>query len=180
MVREFLSWEDMARIEVNAPDLPGILVDVGTTRLYPFGPTLAHVVGYVAPPNDSDVAEDPMLALPGIRVGRAGVEKFHDLALRGRAGAVQLEVNAVGRVIRELDRQEGTPGQEITLTIDTELQKIGARPARRRERQRRGDGLPATARCWRWPPTRRSTRACSTPASRRRNGSSGPTTAARR
>jgi penicillin-binding protein 2 len=122
MVREFLTWEDMARIEVNAPDLPGILVDVGTTRLYPYGANLAHVVGYVAPPNDSDVAEDGMLALPGIRVGRAGVEKYHDKALRGRAGAIQLEVNAVGRVIRELDRQEGTQGQEIALTIDTDLQ----------------------------------------------------------
>ena len=87
-VREFLSWEDMAAIEVNAPDLPGILVDVGTTRQYPFGPELAHVVGYVAPPNEADVAEDGMLALPGIRVGRAGMEKVHDQRLRGRAGAV--------------------------------------------------------------------------------------------
>ena len=122
-VREFLTWEEMAQIEVNAPDLPGILIDVGTTRLYPEGATLAHVVGYVAPPNDDDVAEDPMLALPGIRVGRSGVEKFHDLPLRGQAGAVKLEVNAVGRVIREMDRQEGTPGQDITLTIDSELQR---------------------------------------------------------
>jgi penicillin-binding protein 2 len=123
VVREFLTWEDMARIEVNAPDLPGILVDVGTTRLYPFGSTLAHIVGYVAPPNEEDVAEDAMLALPGLRIGRAGVEKFHDLALRGRAGTMQLEVNAVGRVIREMDRQEGNQGQDIGLTIDTELQK---------------------------------------------------------
>jgi penicillin-binding protein 2 len=122
-VREFLSWEDMARIEVNAPDLLGILVDVGTTRQYPFGPALAHVVGYVAPPAESDAADDPILALPGIRVGRAAMERVHDLALRGRAGAVQLEVNAVGRVIRELDRQEGTPGQDVVLTIDGELQK---------------------------------------------------------
>ncbi len=75
VVREFLTWEEMARIEVNAPDLPGILVDVGTTRMYPDGPALAHVVGYVAPPNEADVGEDPMLALPGIRVGRAGMEK---------------------------------------------------------------------------------------------------------
>jgi len=123
VLREFLSWEDMARIEVNAPDLPGVLVDVGTSRLYPFGSTMAHVVGYVAPPNEDDVAEDAMLALPGLRIGRAGVEKHHDLPLRGRAGAVQLEVNAVGRVIRELDRQEGMQGQDIGLTIDTELQK---------------------------------------------------------
>ncbi len=75
MVREFLTWDEMAAIEVNAPDLPGILVDVGTTRMYPFGDQLAHVVGYVAPPNEADVAEDPLLALPGIRVGRAGMEK---------------------------------------------------------------------------------------------------------
>jgi penicillin-binding protein 2 len=121
-LREFLTWEDMARIEVNAPDLPGVLVDVGTTRVYPFGPTLAHVVGYVAPPNEKDVADDPLLALPGIRVGRAGMERVDEDRLRGRAGAVQLEVNALGRVIRELDRQDGTPGQDVGLTIDADLQ----------------------------------------------------------
>jgi len=122
-LRNYLTWEDMALLQVNAPDLPGILVDVGTTRLYPFGPTLAHVIGYVAPPNDDDVAAEPMFALPGIRVGRAGIEKFHDATLRGKAGAVQLEVSALGRVIRELDRQEGDPGQDITTTIDTDLQE---------------------------------------------------------
>jgi penicillin-binding protein 2 len=123
LVREFLNWDDMAAIEVNAPDLPGILVDVGTTRVYPFGEQLAHVVGYVAPPTEADVADDPALALPGIRVGRAGLEKQYDLDLRGRAGAVQLEVNAVGRVIRELDRQDGVPGEEIGLALDTDLQQ---------------------------------------------------------
>jgi penicillin-binding protein 2 len=123
MVREFLTWEDMARIEVAAPDLPGILVDVGTTRQYPHGPTLAHVIGYVAPPAEADVAEDPLLSLPGIRVGRAGMERVHDRVLRGRAGAVQLEVNAVGRVIRELERREGTQGQDVTLTLDLDLQR---------------------------------------------------------
>ena len=123
MVREFLSWEDMARIGVNAPELPGILVDVGTTRIYPFGDQMSHIVGYVAPPNEADVAKDPLLALPGLRIGRAGVEKYHDLALRGRAGAVQLEVNALGRVIRELDRQEGMQGDDVGLTIDAGLQR---------------------------------------------------------
>ena len=123
VVRDFLDWEDMARIEVNAPDLPGILIDVGTTREYPFDSILAHVIGYVAPPNEEDVVEDPMLALPGLRIGRAGVEKYYDLTLRGRAGVAQLEVNSVGRVVRELDRQEGVQGQDIGLTIDSELQK---------------------------------------------------------
>ena len=70
----------MATIEVNAPDLPGIVVDAGTSRNYPFGSQLAHVVGYVAPPNEADVADDPLLGLPGMRIGRAGMEKFHDLA----------------------------------------------------------------------------------------------------
>ncbi len=122
IVREFLTWEDMARIEVNAPDLPGIFVDVGTTRIYPEGPALAHVVGYVAPPSEADMGDDPMLALPGIRIGRAGMERSHDITLRGKAGALQMEVNAVGRVIRELDRLEGTPGQDLGLTIDVGLQ----------------------------------------------------------
>ena len=69
IVREFLTWEEMAKIEVNAPELPGILVDVGFTRLYPQGPALAHVVGYVAPPNEQDMGDDPMMALPGFRIG---------------------------------------------------------------------------------------------------------------
>lgn len=123
MVREFLTWDEMARIEVNAPDLPGIVVDAGTTRMYPFGEQLAHLVGYVAPPTEADVADDPLLSLPGIRIGRAGLEKYHDMALRGHAGVVQLEVNALGRVIRELDREEGEQGDEVGLTIDAGLQQ---------------------------------------------------------
>ncbi len=122
MLQEFLTWEDMARIEVNAPELPGIYVDAGTTRVYPQASALAHVVGYVAPPNEADAAGDPMLSMPGMRIGRAGMEKAQDARLRGHAGAVQMEVNAVGRIIRELDRQEGTPGQDLGLTIDAGLQ----------------------------------------------------------
>ncbi|EHM00587.1 penicillin-binding protein 2 [Acetobacteraceae bacterium AT-5844] len=122
-VREFLTWEEMAKIEVNAPDLPGISIDVGTTRHYPWAEHLAHVVGYVAPPAEADMDGDPLLELPGIRVGRSGVERFHDKILRGNAGTVQFEVNAVGRVIRELDRREGARGQDVGISIDAELQK---------------------------------------------------------
>lgn len=123
VVRDFLTWEEMIRLEVNAPDLPGVLIDAGTTRVYPFGEDLAHVVGYVAPPSEADIGEDPLFELPGIRIGRAGMERAHDPALRGRAGALQLEVNAIGRVIRELDRREGQPGQDVRLTIDAGLQQ---------------------------------------------------------
>ena len=122
-VKDFLNWDQMAKIEVNAPDLPGVLVDVGTTRFYPFGPDLAHIVGYVAPPSEQDLGDDPVLALPGVRVGRAGVEQFREEDLRGDAGEVQMEVNSVGRIIRELDRTDGTPGDEVALTIDADLQR---------------------------------------------------------
>jgi penicillin-binding protein 2 len=122
-VRDFLTWEEMARIELNAPDLPGISVDVGTTRIYPEADHLAHIVGYVAPPAERDMDGDPLLELPGIRVGRSGIERHHDLALRGRAGAVQMEVNAVGRIIRELDRREGVQGQDVQLSVDSGLTK---------------------------------------------------------
>jgi penicillin-binding protein 2 len=124
LVREFLSWEEMAAIELNAPDLPGISVDVGAARVFPEREHLAHIVGYVAPPAEGETAEDPLLLLPGIRVGRAGIERHHDRVLRGRAGTVQLEVNVVGRVIRELNRQEGVPGQDVQISIDAEFQRM--------------------------------------------------------
>ena len=124
MVREFLSWEEMAAIELNAPDLPGISVDVGAARVFPEREHLAHIVGYVAPPAEGETDSDPLLLLPGIRVGRSGIERHHDRVLRGRAGTVQLEVNVVGRVIRELDRQEGVPGQDVQISIDAEFQRL--------------------------------------------------------
>jgi penicillin-binding protein 2 len=122
LVKEYLSRDDMTKIEVNAPDMPGILVDAGTTRTYNYPYELAHILGYVAPPNESDMDGDPLMSLPGVKVGRAGVEKYHDLALRGRPGVLHLEVNAVGRVIRELDRTDGVNGDDIGLTFDLGLQ----------------------------------------------------------
>jgi penicillin-binding protein 2 len=123
LIKEYLSREAMTQIEVNAPDLPGILVDAGSSRSYKYPYDLAHILGYVAPPNESDMNGDPLMALPGVKVGRAGIEKYHDLALRGRPGVVHLEVNAVGRVIRELDRTDGVNGDDIGLTFDLGLQQ---------------------------------------------------------
>ncbi|HYE48285.1 MAG TPA: penicillin-binding protein 2 [Azospirillaceae bacterium] len=123
-VRENLTWEEVAAIEVNLPDLPGVSIDVGQVRSYPFGEATAHFLGYVGSVSEAELAgsEDPLLSLPGFRVGKTGLEKRHDEALRGSAGASQLEVNAVGRVIRELSRDEGKPGAQVTLTVDAKLQ----------------------------------------------------------
>lgn len=122
-VREFLEWEDVARLEVNAPDLPGVTIDVGERRFYPNGVSAAHVLGYVGAPRREDLTGDPLLELPGFRIGRSGIERAFDKPLRGSAGASQLEVNSVGRVIRELNRQDGDPGRDVVLTIDMALQR---------------------------------------------------------
>ncbi|PHS78660.1 MAG: penicillin-binding protein 2 [Rhodospirillaceae bacterium] len=123
-VRENLDWSDVARIEVNTPDLPGIFIDVGQSRHYTFGPQTAHVLGYVASVSEKELTGDPLLELPGFRIGKAGVERIYDLALRGAGGSSQVEVNALGRVIRELNRREGQPGAEVRLTIDLQLQRF--------------------------------------------------------
>jgi penicillin-binding protein 2 len=122
-IRGNLSWEEVARIEVNTPDLPGVMIDVGQTRHYPVGEEVAHVLGYVAPVAERDLTGDPLLELPGFRIGKSGIEKTYDLALRGTAGTSEVEVNAIGRVIRELDRKPGQLGREVALTLDLELQE---------------------------------------------------------
>ena len=123
-VRENLTWEEVARIEVNAPDLPGLMIDVGQSRYYPHGLTMAHVLGYVAAVSEAEAAGDRLLLLPGFRIGKNGVEKIHDLALRGTGGSSQVEVNAFGRIIRELSRQEGQPGAEVRLSLDLATQTM--------------------------------------------------------
>ncbi len=111
------------------------------------------------------------LALPGIRVGRAGVEKYHERDLRGTAGAVQLEVNAYGRVIRELDRQEGMPGEEVDADHrygqlqQVALGHLGEESASAVVLDCRNGEVLAMATA-----PRRSIRRCSIPACRRRNG----------
>ena len=125
-VRENLDWRDVSRIEVNAPDLPGLSIEVGQSRQYPFAEDFAHVLGYVSAVSEKEVTGDPLLELPGFKVGKNGVERVFDLNLRGKAGNTQVEVNAVGRVIRELSRQEGQPGVDLRLTIDRDLQKLAA------------------------------------------------------
>lgn len=123
MVREHLNWDQVARIEVNVHELAGVYVDVGEIRHYPLGNATAHVVGYVGAVSKADLKEGaPMLSLPGFRVGKRGIEKQYDELLRGESGTAQVEVNAVGREIRELGRREGTTGKRVTMTLDAELQ----------------------------------------------------------
>jgi penicillin-binding protein 2 len=123
-IRDNLSWEEVAKIEVNLMNLPGISTDVGELRSFPLGVATAHIVGYVGAVSEADQGQDPLLSLPGFRIGKTGIEKTHDLALRGRAGRAEIEVNVLGREVRELRRLPPVPGARVTLTVDAELQRF--------------------------------------------------------
>lgn len=126
-----LSWDEFARLNFELPELPGALPDVGETRDYPLGPAAAFVIGYVGAATEEDLKaqereEDRVvLRQPGFKVGRDGLERTYDKELRGLAGAMDVKVNAFGRVIEELTDQAEPPvqGQTLVLTIDSELQK---------------------------------------------------------
>ncbi len=124
-VRENLTWDEVARIEVNMPDLPGLSVEVGQRRHYAYSALASHVVGYVGAVSEKDVEgnSDPVLSLPGFRIGKNGCERTFEGALRGRAGSRHVEVNAYGRVIRELARDNGVPGDDHILSLDMGLQE---------------------------------------------------------
>lgn len=127
-VKENLTWAEVSRIEVNALDLPGVDIKTHETRHYPHSQATAHVVGYVAAVNEADLQEDddPLLELPSTRIGRTGIERHYDLALRGKAGRKEIEVNALGREIREFEKRriEAEPGHDVVLTIDVALQQF--------------------------------------------------------
>jgi len=121
-----VSWEAVAKVAANATALPGISPDVGLSRRYPLHEDFAHAIGYVGPISDYDLERienpDQLLRIPRFQIGKVGVESKLEDTLRGRAGTKSVEVNAVGRVMRELDRQEGESGADLQLTLDHKLQ----------------------------------------------------------
>src|SRR5258706_3461514 len=125
-VAENLTWDEFSRVNLHLPYLPGIQCDMGETRDYPFGKELVHILGYVASVSPQDVArdDDPLMSLPGMRIGKRGIEKRFDKEIRGRAGASRVEVNAYGRIIRELCKDAGGAGEDVYLTIDRQVQAL--------------------------------------------------------
>lgn len=127
-VAERLSWDDFSKVALNAPALPGVVPEVGLSRRYPMVEDFAHVVGYVGPVSEKDLEAleqpDPLLRIPKFQIGKIGVERWMEDTLRGRAGTKRIEVNSAGRVMRELERQEGDPGTDIRLTIDAGVQNF--------------------------------------------------------
>lgn len=122
-----LEWEHIAAVSSNAPSLPGITPQLGLNRQYPRGADFSHIVGYVGPVSDYDLSQtddrDPLLLIPRFQIGKNGIEAELEKPLRGEAGLKRIEVNSIGRVMRELDRREGVQGVTVQLTVSQELQR---------------------------------------------------------
>lgn len=125
-----LEWNDFSRINYELPHLPGAHPEVSETRNYPLGNATAFVIGYVGAVTDRDLDapenENQLLLLrqPGFKVGRDGLERTYEKELRGVAGAMDVKVNAHGRVIEEVEGSINPPvqGETLGLTIDADLQ----------------------------------------------------------
>lgn len=124
LIKENMSWNQLSKIQYALPHLPGIFIDVGEVRTYPQKDLLSHIIGYVGAVQREEQAQNanPIYSVPGIKLGRTGLEKGYDQFLRGKPGVRQIEVNALGRLVRELSYDPGEPGQKLKLTIDLALQ----------------------------------------------------------
>lgn len=128
MIKEHLTWDEVSLIELHMMDLSGVTVDIGQIRYYPLLDEAAHLLGYLGAVTESELSDDdpPLMRLPDFKIGKNGVEKMMEDRLRGTAGIRQLEVNVHGMPVREIGKTESKTGENIVLTIDSELQKYAA------------------------------------------------------
>lgn len=127
-----LTWDEFSRVNVRAPELPGISAEMGEARFYPFGGAFSHVIGYVSKISAEELKDfeakggkpDALMLHPAFRIGKQGVEKALDLKLRGRAGGQKVEVDSTGRVVRvDPDGDvRAVPGEDVVLTLDADIQ----------------------------------------------------------
>jgi penicillin-binding protein 2 len=127
-VKDNLTWDQVAEISQHNLDIPGTDIDTSEVRSYPYGEATSHLLGYVGTASEKEIDDEDsdsseVLAIPGFRIGKNGIEKQYDPVLRGDAGNVQMEVNARGAVVRELARNNARPGRDIMLGIDIDLQQ---------------------------------------------------------
>jgi penicillin-binding protein 2 len=124
-LRSNLTMEEVARYEIDRHQFPGVEINAGLTRNYPFGATASHLVGYVGGISEEELRaanESQFLGLT--QIGKNGVEKSQEDLLRGEPGAKIIEANAYGRPLRELDYRRGYPGRNLYLSIDAKVQLV--------------------------------------------------------
>ena len=127
VVSENLTWEQFAKINYFLHDLTGAKPVLSISRNYPYDETFTHVLGYVSEASEKDILNNEVIKnnhVPGLKVGKIGLEKSFEDKLLGTNGVQRYEVNAYGKRINQIDHEDGEPGEKIKLTIDTEIQKL--------------------------------------------------------
>jgi len=129
-VADNIPYEQYAAITVRLPELAGVAASRGFTRYYPGGSAVGQLVGYVGAANEKEYeAEDknPLLLVPGVKIGKEGLEKTLEQTLRGVPGGQRVEVTARGKLVKELDPKPDRSGGTVQLTIDADLHEYAAR-----------------------------------------------------
>lgn len=121
IVKRDLSWDDISAIETHQLDLPGVSLRITPVRSYPYGSSLAHVLGYVGEVNPDEMAKGGDYRM-GDLIGKSGLERRWEKYLRGVDGGQQVEVDSVGRKLRTLREVPEIPGNTLTLSFDLDLQ----------------------------------------------------------
>ena len=127
IVSENLSWDEFSKINFYLHELAGAKPVITVGRSYPFGESYTHVLGYVSQVSIDDLNENKIIKernVPGLRVGKFGLEKTYENELIGTNSIQRYEVNAYGKRINQIDYKEGQKGKNIRLTIDSEIQKL--------------------------------------------------------
>ena len=127
VVSENLSWEQFAKLNYFLHDLVGAKPVLSVSRDYPFKEHYTHVLGYVSEASQKDILNNEAIKknhVPGLKIGKTGLEKSYENDLIGTNGIQRYEVNAYGKRINQIDHQEGLKGKTIKLTLDTEVQKL--------------------------------------------------------
>jgi len=127
IVSENLSWEQFSKLNLYLHELNGVKPVLSVVRSYPYKENFTHILGYVSRASVSDLNENEAIRknyVPGLRVGKVGLEKTFEKDLIGINGVQRYEVNAYGKRINQLDHIEGIKGKNISLTIDSEIQKF--------------------------------------------------------
>ena len=130
IVSENLSWDQFLKVNNYLYDLVGVKPVMTISRNYPFNDIYTHVLGYVSQPDEKDILENEVIKerfVPGMKVGKLGLEKTFENYLIGTNDIQRYEVNAYGKRINQLEYQKGKQGSKIRLTLDTEIQKLSAK-----------------------------------------------------
>ena len=127
IISENLSWDQFSKVNFYLHELSGAKPVLSVARSYPYKENYTHVLGYVAQASQRDLVNNVIIKnkhVPGLRVGKSGLEKKFENDLIGTNSVQRYEVNAYGKRINQVDFKEGQKGKKIRLTVDTEIQKF--------------------------------------------------------